>query len=99
MSVLRERMLAELRIRNYAPETQRHYVARVARVAQHFHKSPELLGPEEIRSYQVHLVDEKKCSWTVLNQTVLDDYPMRTGTGSEKGDLTCIARRSANRIP
>lgn len=70
MSVLRERMLEELRVRNYAPETQRHYVARVARFAQHFHKSPELLGPEEIRSYQVHLVDEKKCSWTVLNQTV-----------------------------
>ena len=70
MSVLRQRMLEDLSIRNYAPRTKERYIACVAQFAQHFHKSPDLLGPMEIRSYQVHLVDKKKCSWTVLNQTV-----------------------------
>jgi site-specific recombinase XerD len=63
-------MLEDLRVRNYSPLTQKCYITHVARFAQHFHKSPDLLGPEEIRVYQVYLVDKKKCSWTVLNQTV-----------------------------
>jgi len=70
MSLLRQRMLEDLRVRNYSPRTQERYIACVAQFAQHFHKSPDLLGPEEVRTYQVHLVDKKKCSWTVLNQTV-----------------------------
>jgi integrase/recombinase XerD len=35
-------------------------VQQVALFARHFNKSPEILGPEEIRSYQVHLTNEKK---------------------------------------
>jgi site-specific recombinase XerD len=63
-------MLEDLRVRNYSPHTQRRYTACVAQFAQHFHKSPSVLGLEEIRAYQIYLVDKKKCSWTVLNQTV-----------------------------
>ena len=67
---LRQRMLEDLRVRNYSPETAKVYIDRVAKFAQHFGKSPDQLGPKHVRSYQVHLVDEKKCSWAVLNQTV-----------------------------
>lgn len=70
MSLLRQRMLEDLRVRNYSPSTQVRYIACVAQFAQHFGKSPDLLGPEDIRTYQVYLVDKRKCSWTVLNQTV-----------------------------
>jgi site-specific recombinase XerD len=63
-------MLEDLRIRNYAAGTIRVYVDLVARFARFFGKSPEELGPEDIRTYQVHLVEERKVSWTVLNQTV-----------------------------
>ena len=35
-----------------------------------FGKSPHLLGPEQIRQYQVFLVETKKASWPVFNQTV-----------------------------
>ena len=69
MSALRQRMLEDLRIRNYALRTQEVYVYTVERFARHFGKSPEVLGPEEIRAYQVHLVDQK-ASWTFFNQTV-----------------------------
>lgn len=67
---LRQRMLEDLRVRNYSPATQAKYIDCVAKFARHFGKSPAQLGPEQIRTFQVHLVTEKKCSWTVLNQTV-----------------------------
>jgi len=67
---LRQRMLEDLQVRNYSPRTQTRYIECVASFAKHFGKSPDQLGPKQIRSFQVHLVSEKKCSWTVLNQTV-----------------------------
>lgn len=70
MTVLRQRMLEDLRVRNYSEHTARTYVAAVARFAVHFGKRPDLLGPEDVRAYQVHLVDNERVSWTVLNQAV-----------------------------
>lgn len=70
MTVLRQRMLEDLRVRNYSDRTTKTYVDAVARFAIHFGKSPDLLGPEDVRSYQVHLVQDRGVSWTVLNQTV-----------------------------
>jgi integrase/recombinase XerD len=63
-------MIADLQVRNLSLSTQRNYVDQVAKFAQHFGKSPELLGPEEIRAYQIFLVQDKQLSWGALNQTV-----------------------------
>jgi integrase/recombinase XerD len=57
---LRQRMLEELRRRNYNPDTIRGYVLAVEQFATYFHKSPELMGIEEIGDFQLHLLDEKK---------------------------------------
>ncbi len=70
MTALRERMMQDLRIRNYSPNTIRTYVRHVAHFSRHFGRSPDLLGPEEIRQYQIHLVDEKKVAWTTFNQSI-----------------------------
>ena len=70
MTPLRQRMIEDMRVRNLAPKTQVIYVARVTRFARYFGKSPELLGPEEVRAYQVYLVKEKGVSWCLFNQTV-----------------------------
>ena len=50
---LRQRMVEDMTVRNLAPTTQATYVHQVSMFARHFARSPELLGPEEIRSYQV----------------------------------------------
>ena len=60
MTPLRQRMIEEMQIRNLAPQTQRAYVEQVARFARHAGKSPELLGPDDIRAYQLYLVQEKR---------------------------------------
>jgi site-specific recombinase XerD len=48
-----------MHIRNLSPNTVEHYVGCVARFAKHFGKSPDLLGPNEIREYQLHLLEQK----------------------------------------
>jgi len=59
---LRQRTLEELQRRNYSPETTRSYIHAVKQFAEYFGKSPEKLGAEEIRRYQLYLLNEKKCS-------------------------------------
>ena len=57
MTSLRQRMTEDLRIRNLSPHTEKSYLEQVSRFARHFSKSPEVLGPEEIRAYQVYLTN------------------------------------------
>lgn len=59
MTSLRQRMTEDMQVRNLALNTQNCYVQQVSLFARHFDKSPELLGPEDIRSYQVYLTNEK----------------------------------------
>jgi integrase/recombinase XerD len=60
MTPLRQRMTEDMQVRNLSPHTQTSYVQQVSLFARHFNKSPEKLGPEEIRTYQVYLTNEKK---------------------------------------
>jgi site-specific recombinase XerD len=70
MTALRQRMLDDLRIRNYAPSTVLCYIRAVAAFAKHFHKSPEQLGPEEIRQYQLFLLSQKKVKLSTYIQAI-----------------------------
>ena len=70
MTPLREKMSDDLRLRNYSDSTIKAYLRCIANFARHFGKSPDQLGPVEIREYQLYLVKEKRCSWAVFNQTV-----------------------------
>lgn len=60
MTQLRKLMLEELQRRNYSKTTVNAYVRMVEAFARHFHRSPDQLGPEEIRAYQVYLLTERK---------------------------------------
>jgi integrase/recombinase XerD len=66
---LRQRLIDDLRVRNYSPRTIAAYVAGVARFANHFGRSPDQLGPDDLRAFQVHLVDAG-ASWSQFNQVV-----------------------------
>jgi integrase/recombinase XerD len=61
-SPLRQRMIEDMTVRNFAANTQVSYLRQVSLFARHFHKSPEQLGPEEIRAYQIYLAEERKVS-------------------------------------
>jgi len=57
---LRRRMLEELQRRNYSAITTRKYLQVVTDFAKHFGKSPDKLGPNELRTYQAYLLRERK---------------------------------------
>jgi site-specific recombinase XerD len=67
---LRQRFLDDLRLRNYSPRTLQTYLRHVVHFSKHFGRSPEQLGPEEIRTYQLHLLQQRHASWSVFNQAV-----------------------------
>ena len=60
MTRLRQMMLEELQRRNYAQTTVKAYLHTVEAFSNHFHRPPDQLGPEQIRSYQVYLLEERK---------------------------------------
>jgi hypothetical protein len=53
-------MTEDMQVRNLALNTQTSYVQQVSLFARYFNKSPEQLGPEDIRTYQVYLTNERK---------------------------------------
>ena len=60
MTHLRKRMLEELQRLNYSEGTTRAYLQAVQQFAVHFGRSPDKLGPNDLRSYQAYLLVERK---------------------------------------
>jgi hypothetical protein len=56
MTPLRKRMLDELQLRNLSVNTVERYTSAVQQFARHFGKSPEKLGPEQVREFLLHLI-------------------------------------------
>jgi integrase/recombinase XerD len=67
MIPLRQRMVEDMQLRNYATGTQRSYIHYVEDFANHYHLSPSRLGLDEIRNYQLYLIEERKLSPQSVN--------------------------------
>jgi site-specific recombinase XerD len=61
-------MIEDLRLRNRSPHTVEAYVRAVAQFARHFGRSPEHLDGEQARAYLLHLVQDRRASWSRYNQ-------------------------------
>lgn len=100
MTNLRMKMMQDMQIRNYSPRTVEAYVEHIARFARHFNKSPELLGVEEIRAYQLLLVVERKRSPALLKQFVCAARFLYTFTLHRKIAIEFIPHpRKQRRLP
>src|SRR6266542_5177412 len=55
MGALREKMIEEMKLRNFASRTQKSYVAAMVGLARHYHRFPDQLTQDEIRAYLLHL--------------------------------------------
>ena len=69
VSPLRRRMIDDMMLRNLSPATQRSYLHAVTKFSRYFGRSPDRLGLEDVRAFQVFLVSQG-ISWPSLNQTV-----------------------------
>jgi integrase/recombinase XerD len=58
VSPLRRRMIDDMTLRNLSPATQRSYLHAVTKFSRYFRRSPERLGLEDVRAFQVYLVSQ-----------------------------------------
>jgi integrase/recombinase XerD len=70
MTPLRRRMIEDMQIRNLVPLTQTAYAQQVSLFARHFGRSPEYLGPEEIRAYRIYLARDKQLAASSITVAV-----------------------------
>src|SRR5215469_16526240 len=69
ISPLRRRMIEDMTVPNLSPTTREVYIHNVKKFSQYFGRSPDCLGLEDVRTYQVHLVS-RGIAWATLNQVV-----------------------------
>ena len=62
MTPLRQRMLEDLQLRGLSAKTQEAYLRAVRQLAEHYHKSPDLVTEEELRQYFLYLKNDKQVS-------------------------------------
>src|SRR5260370_16838396 len=70
MTALRQRMIEDMQLRNLGAETQRAYVHYISGLARFYQTSPEHLGLEEIREYQLYMINERRYSPESVNTFV-----------------------------
>ena len=90
MTPLRQRMLEDLQIRNYSPSTVKSYVRSVAEFAKYFKRSPDQLGSEEIRSWQLYLLRDKGVAISSYIQSVCGLRFFYTNTLNRKIEIERI---------
>ena len=67
MGVLRDQMIRELRLRRYAPATEKAYLAAVFGLAKHFRIAPDQLSARQVQDYLLYLMTERKLHWNTVN--------------------------------
>jgi integrase/recombinase XerD len=86
-------------VRNLSPSTQQSYIYAVAKFSRHFDRSPDRLGLEDVRAYQLHLIAQKR-SWSHVNQTVCAlrfFYGVTLGQGGALERI--VAAREPQKLP
>ena len=69
ISPLRQRMLEDMRMRKLEPRTQEAYIRAVRKLAAYLKRSPDAATVEDLRNFQLHLVDTGSSPMT-LNATL-----------------------------
>ena len=62
MTELRQKMIDEMKLRNFSSKTQQMYLKSVENLSLYYKKSSDKLSSEQIQRFILHLIDEKKIS-------------------------------------
>ena len=67
MSMLRDKLIRDIQIRRLSVSTQKHYVRAVRDLASYYGRSPERISCEDVQSYLLYLMQERRLSWSTVN--------------------------------
>ena len=67
MTILRQQMINAMKLRNFSDRTQKHYIDAVAGLAKFYHRSPDLLGKQQVQDYLLYLSENRKLAWSTCN--------------------------------
>ena len=81
VTALTQRMADDMRLRNYASKTIDAYTYHVGRFAEFLGRSPETASPEDVRSFQLHLIQERNVGWSSFNQAPIRGFDLSAGYG------------------
>src|SRR5215831_15194741 len=95
MTPLRQRLVEDLRLRNYSPRTIEIYVAHVARFAKHFGRSPDQLGPEEMRALSTAPAGAQGIVEPVQPDGMRFAFLLRQDAGAERASADAVLRQEA----
>ena len=93
MSPLRKQMQDAMELRGMALRTQQSYIDAVVGLSKYYRRSPEGLGAEEVERYLLHLIQERKLSWSTTNQAASAFNFLYRVTLKRPQDKFSIARR------
>ena len=100
MTPLRQRMIREMQLRQLAQRTIETYVGAVAGLANHYQRSPEHIGVEEVRSYLHHLLVERKLAQGTCNlRAAAIIFLYREVLGQKAFELRGVRRRHSGKLP
>ena len=68
MTPLRQQMHDAMLVRGLAERTRQTYIENVARLAIFYHQNPADLTPEQVEAWLLHLIRDRKLSYSTLNQ-------------------------------
>ena len=82
-----------MELRGMALRTQESYIGAVVGLAKHYRRSPEGISAEEVERYLLHLIQERKLSWSTTNQAAAAFNFLYRVTLKRSQDKFAIARR------
>ncbi len=99
MTALRQRMIDDLRIRNLSPRTIESYVYRVRRFAKYFDQCPSKLGPEDVRTYILHLMSQGFARSTIVQSVCALKFLYQITLDSQWRDQDLPFPKNERRLP
>jgi site-specific recombinase XerD len=100
MTPIRQRMIEDMRLRNFSTHTQDAYVRAVAHFTRHFMLPPETLTADQVREYLLHLVQKRHVAWSTYNQVrcgLQFFFRITLGRDDTFGGVPCARERK--RVP
>ena len=70
MTALRQRMVNDMMLRGMAEKTLKSYTQAVASLAKYYRRSPDQISHEEVQTYLLHLMQERKLAWSTCSMAV-----------------------------